>query len=98
MHDDSPAHFSRRNRKMFLLLMTFCLISISAIVHAQYTDATALKDLGGPDEFARRRTELSKQLKDGYAVLFARDVIPEATHYREDNDFYYFTGIRVPYW
>jgi Xaa-Pro aminopeptidase len=69
---------------------------MSAIVHAQYTDTAAMKDLGGPDEFARRRSELSKQLKDGYAVLFARDVIPEATHYREDNDFYYFTGIADP--
>jgi len=91
-----PVLFCKRNRKASLVLLTAFLISALSAVHAQYTDSAAMKELGGPDEFARRRSELSKQLKDGYAVLFARDVIPEATHYREDNDFYYFTGIADP--
>jgi Xaa-Pro aminopeptidase len=63
---------------------------------AQYTDAVAINDLGGPQEFARRRQELAKQLKTGYFVLFARVVLPEANHYREDNDFFYFTGLADP--
>lgn len=72
------------------------VVLVPVVVTAQYTDRTALRDLGGPQEFARRRAELADQLKTGYVVLFARDVIPEATHYREDNDFYYFTGIADP--
>ena len=91
-----PASICKRNRKSFLILLSLLLASTSATVHAQYTDTAAIKDLGGADEFAKRRSELAKQLKDGYVVLFARDVIPEATHYREDNDFYYFTGISDP--
>jgi Xaa-Pro aminopeptidase len=63
---------------------------------AQYTDRQAIDDLGGPQAFAARRVELAKQLKTGYAILFARNEIPEATHYREDNDFYYFTGLKDP--
>jgi Xaa-Pro aminopeptidase len=63
---------------------------------AQYTDQKALNDLGGPGEFARRRAELVGQLKSGYVVLFARRVLPEANHYREDNDFFYYTGISDP--
>jgi Xaa-Pro aminopeptidase len=63
---------------------------------AQYTDPVAINDLGGPQEFARRRQELAKQLKTGYFILFARRVLPEANHYREDNDFFYFTGLSDP--
>src|SRR5579863_1282066 len=65
-------------------------------LEAQYTDRKALEDLGGPQEFARRRAELAKQTKTGITLLFARNEIPEATHYREDNDFYYFTGLQEP--
>jgi Xaa-Pro aminopeptidase len=62
----------------------------------QYTDRQAVDDLGGPQAFAARRAELAKELKTGYAILFARNDIPEATHYREDNDFYYFSGLQDP--
>lgn len=55
-----------------------------------------MADLGGPAAFAERRAALAKELKTGYTILFARNDIPEATHYREDNDFYYFTGIQDP--
>jgi Xaa-Pro aminopeptidase len=63
---------------------------------AQYTDTQAIQDLGGPKEFAARRAELAKQAKSGTILLFARNEVPEATHYREDNDFYYFTGLQDP--
>jgi Xaa-Pro aminopeptidase len=69
---------------------------VASPAFAQYTDTTAVNDLGGPREFARRRAELAKQLKTGYAILFARMIHPEAVHYREDNDFFYFTGISDP--
>ncbi|MDT8068799.1 MAG: Xaa-Pro peptidase family protein [Terriglobia bacterium] len=67
------------------------IISIPAF--AQYTDKQAFDDLGGGKEFARRRGELAREMKSGTALLFARINDPEGTHYREDNDFYYYTGI-----
>lgn len=72
------------------------LLLTSAHSSAQYTDRTALDDLGGPQEFARRRQQLARQLQTGYALLFARNTLPEAAHYREDNDFFYFTGLGDP--
>lgn len=63
---------------------------------AQYTDMITMNDLGGPQEFARRRQELAKQLKTGYLILFAKVTLPEANHYREDNDFFYYTGLADP--
>jgi len=84
--------------KSLCVIIGLLLIIVAAPerIAAQYTDRAAIKDLGGPQEFARRRADLLNQLKTGYVVLFARNLIPEATHYREDNDFYYFTGLADP--
>lgn len=78
--------------------LTLCLLVLAVALpaFAQYTDPVAINDLGGPQEFARRRQELAKQLKTGYLILFARTILPEASHYREDNDFFYFTGLADP--
>jgi Xaa-Pro aminopeptidase len=72
-----------------------CVFLVLPVV-AQYTDMAAVNDLGGPQEFARRRQDLAKQLKTGYLLLFARVNLPEANHYREDNDFFYYTGLQDP--
>ena len=81
----------------FVRFVLAIMIPLSVLpVRAQYTDPTAVNDLGGPQEFTRRRAELGKQLKAGYLILFARKTLPEAVHYREDNDFFYYTGISDP--
>src|SRR5512146_439479 len=77
--------------RSLVVVLLVTLVGILAL--AQYTDQQAFEDLGGAKEFARRRAELAKQMKTGVALLFARIVDPEGTHYREDNDFYYYTGI-----
>ncbi len=80
--------------RCLVLCLLISFLCVSAL--AQYTDPVAINDLGGPQEFARRRQELAKQLKTGRLILFARTVLPEANHYREDNDFFYFTGLADP--
>jgi Xaa-Pro aminopeptidase len=87
--------------KAFALGVRFVVVSLllsmlAMPALAQYTDPVAINDLGGPQEFARRRQELAKQLQTGHLILFARTVLPEANHYREDNDFFYFTGLADP--
>jgi Xaa-Pro aminopeptidase len=77
-------------RRLLVLLVVF----FNLAAFAQYTDVAAINDLGGPQEFARRRAELAKQLKTGHTLLWARITEPEAAVYREDNDFYYFTGLQ----
>src|SRR5512146_3269336 len=80
-----------RHIRHAVITWLIAIIALPAI--AQYTDKQAYEDLGGAKEFARRRAELAKQMKSGTALLFARINDPEGTHYREDNDFYYYTGI-----
>lgn len=75
--------------------LSTCL-TVSTPAHAQYTDMQAITDLGGPKEFERRRHAVMEQMKDGVLLMFARQVEPEAEHYREDNDFYYLTGVADP--
>jgi len=81
-----------RRAQAFLLFLAFT----SALANGQYTDRAAMNDLGGPQEFAARRAELADKLKTGYVLLFAKTQVPAAGHYREDNDFYYYTGLSDP--
>jgi Xaa-Pro aminopeptidase len=82
----------------FLRIAWVALLSFAfgVAARAQYTDKQAIDDLGGPKTFAARRAELAKQVKTGWVLLFARNEIPESSHYREDNDFFYFTGLQDP--
>jgi Xaa-Pro aminopeptidase len=45
-----------------------------------------------PGEFAARRAALMDRLKDGAVILFGDAAAPAGTHFRQDNDFFYFTG------
>ena len=45
-----------------------------------------------PEEFAARRAALMERLKDGTVILFGDAAAPAGAHFRQDNDFYYFTG------
>jgi Xaa-Pro aminopeptidase len=93
----SPSILTRLYWTMLRTLYFLALFwGLAAPVHAQYTDRAAIEHLGGPETFAKRRSALAKELKTGIFVLFARSEIPEDSHYREDNDFYYFTGIQDP--
>src|SRR5215472_18450375 len=83
-----------RMRRMGLGALALLVMAAAAV--GQYTDWQAIDDLGGPKEFAARRAELASQTKSGFTILFARNEIPEASHYREDNDFYYYTGVQDP--
>src|SRR5215813_6034802 len=75
-------------------LLVLVLVFVNLAAFAQYTDMQAITDLGGPQEFARRRAELAKQLRTGYTLLWARINEPEAAPYRQDNDLFYFTGLQ----
>ena len=78
-------------RKIGVTLALF--LSLSSLATAQYTDRKAIDDLGGAKEFAARRADLAAKLKTGYVLLFAKTQEPQAAHYREDNDFFYYTGL-----
>src|SRR5215510_5842942 len=95
----SPKFRAGGKSMKFALRMTVAVCAAAFTYNgaaAQYTDRAAIDDLGGPKAFADRRAALAKELKTGRAILFAKEDEPEDSHYREDNDFYYFTGLQDP--
>ncbi len=49
-----------------------------------------------PDDFAARRKKVMEQIGDGILVLQAAE-LPEAyVKFRQDNNFYYLTGVEIP--
>ena len=45
-----------------------------------------------PEEFIQRRQQLMQKVQQGMIILFAETDAPPAQRFRQDNDFYYFTG------
>ena len=44
------------------------------------------------EEFVRRRAALMERTKTGGIILFGDVDVPAGTHFRQDNDFFYFSG------
>jgi Xaa-Pro aminopeptidase len=64
-----------------------CLVFLAAVpgLYAQRTGYSR-------EEFARRRAALMGQVKDGAVILFGDSAAPAGSHFRQDNDFFYFAG------
>ena len=45
-----------------------------------------------PEEFSGRRTALMDRVQDGAVILFGDAAAPAGSHFRQDNDLYYFAG------
>lgn len=77
------------NRKKvikFSLIFYLSVFTLQSLSFAQRTGYTK-------EEFIRRRNVLMDQVKDGMIILFGESRLQPAAHFRQDNDFYYFTGI-----
>jgi Xaa-Pro aminopeptidase len=49
-----------------------------------------------PDDFAKRRAKVMEQIGDGIAIMQGAE-LPEAfVKFRQDNNFYYLTGVEMP--
>ena len=77
-----------RNIKLFCCLV--CLL-VSEIAFSQ-----TMWKYFTPDDFAARRNKVMTQIGDGILVLQAAE-LPEAyVKFRQDNNFYYLTGVEIP--
>ena len=74
----------RKTNRVVLLLTTVILFSI-----LNYGQRTTMP----VEEFVNRRAALMDQVKKGIILLFANPDNEPGLRFRQDNDFYYFTGI-----
>jgi Xaa-Pro aminopeptidase len=68
------------------------LLSFGLIVAVAVPPAAGQRAGLPPGEFAARRAALMDHLKDGAVILFGDAAAPAGSHFRQDNDFFYFTG------
>ena len=73
---------TRRPALAFLLLPVIAGVALAA-ASAPFS----------PDECARRRAQLMETAREGLVVLFGETQAPPGSRFRQDNDFYYLTGI-----
>ncbi|MDO3642151.1 Xaa-Pro peptidase family protein [Mucilaginibacter sp. L3T2-6] len=72
----------------FLLAVLLCTVSATAQNMFKYFT---------PDDFAARRAKLMEQIGDGVAVLQGADLTEAYIKFRQDNNFYYLTGVEMPW-
>jgi len=70
----------------FSLIFYFFLLIFQAFLLAQRTGYSR-------EEIIRRRNALMEQVKEGMIILFGECFSQPGTHFRQDNDFYYFTEV-----
>lgn len=76
----------------YLKMLTCCTcILFSGIVSAQ-----TMWKYFSPDDFAARRKKVMEKIGDGFAVLLGAELTESYTKFRQDNNFYYLSGVEVP--
>lgn len=79
----------RKGKKFFLRIIIpilFFLLVIPELFFGQRTGYSR-------EEMVKRREQLMNRVGDGLIILFAEPLDQPAAHFRQDNDFFYFTGI-----
>jgi len=76
----------RSKRAVGIFVLIACVFLVQSLAFAQRSGYSK-------EEFAGRRAALMEQVPDGLIILFGDPFVPPGQHFRQDNDFYYFTGI-----
>jgi len=78
---------TRKIRKnIFIAAAIVSVFAVPRSIRAQRTEYSG-------EEFVRRRQALAGRLQEGMVVLFGVDSATPGGHTRQDNDFYYLTGV-----
>src|ERR1700710_2355897 len=76
-----------RIKSTILLALVLCASVVSAQDMWKYFT---------PDDFAARRTKVMAQIGDGIAILQGAELTEAYIKFRQDNNFYYLTGVEIP--
>lgn len=75
-------------RRSFAFRLFLASALVTCLVVLSFAQRTGLSR----DEFVRRRAALMDLVKNGAVILFGDVDVPAGTHFRQDNDFFYFSG------
>jgi Xaa-Pro aminopeptidase len=68
-------------------------LAVALLVAAAPSTALAQRTGYTKEEFVRRRAALTERTREGMIVLFADSMPQPGSHFRQDNDFFYLSGI-----
>ena len=75
--------------KYFKLLLAFTILANTAWSQDMWKYFT-------PDDFAKRRAKVMEQIGDGIAIFQGAELPEGFIKFRQDNNFYYLTGVEIP--
>src|SRR5678809_1714944 len=73
----------------------FKLLFISIAI-ANALNAQDMWTYFSPDDFAKRRAKVMEQIGDGVAIMQGAELPESFVKFRQDNNFYYLTGVEIP--
>lgn len=79
-------------KKLFSTTIALILLFSFVFSFSLFGERTQLS----PEVYKKRREALMKKVGKGFIILFAGVNVHHAYDFRQDNDFYYFTGIEEP--
>jgi len=71
-------------------------LTLLLLLSIQSTFAQDMWKYFTPDDFAKRRAKLMEQIGDGIAILQGAELPESYIKFRQDNNFYYLTGVEAP--
>jgi Xaa-Pro aminopeptidase len=77
-------------RRALVVLSLLAVVSTAAAQPPLFTDALPL------EEFAARRARVIQQIGDGAVVIQGTTELPSYRKFRQNNQFFYLTGVEVP--
>lgn len=77
-------------RRVALTVLQLLLAASAAAAQPLFTN------IFPPEEFAQRRARVMEQIGDGLAVLQGMGEYPVYVRFRQNNNFFYLTGVEVP--
>lgn len=66
------------------------------LLFSEVASAQTMWKYFSPDDFAARRKKVMEKIGDGVAVLLGAELTESYTKFRQDNNFYYLTGVEIP--
>jgi Xaa-Pro aminopeptidase len=82
-----PQHTMNTNKFKLLL---FCIALVNTL------SAQDMWTYFSPDDFAKRRAKVMEQIGDGIAIMQGAELPEGFVKFRQDNNFYYLTGVEMP--
>ena len=76
--------------------LSFAVLTVLVLASAASAQPPIFTDSLPPEEFSARRSRVFEQIGDGVVVIQGTTELPSYNKFRQNNQFFYLTGVEVP--